>query len=120
MTSILSTALAGILLLPGCGEPGQACASQHVVRERIAPGETASFVDFDGVRVEIDETVDFETSIGASGMRHFVSGCELEVRAGELVLDGRRYGAVREGDRVLVRPDGITINGVLRAPSIGD
>ncbi|MCB9899070.1 MAG: hypothetical protein H6825_13775 [Planctomycetes bacterium] len=107
------------LLLAACHHDAQAKthAAAHAV---ISSDEAASFVERDGVRIEIDPALSFKTTPGAAGIEHRVADEALEVSQGHLRLGGRDYGTVSAGDRVVIGEHGVLVDGVRREPTRDD
>ncbi len=102
------------LLGPACGRSALA-KTGHTTRAVISPDEASSFVEVDGVRIDIDNVLEFATTLGPEGLVHRIEGEVLDVRGGQLVLGDERYGAVQPQDAIRIGADGIHVNDVLRA-----
>lgn len=105
-----------LILVTGCGKEARAQTSRslHAV---ITPEATTSFVEVDGVRIDVDNELEFRVTLGHDGLVHRVDDRVVDVVDGQFVLGDVRYGAVRPGDSIFVGADGIEVNGVLRSGS---
>lgn len=66
----------------------------------------------DGVNVSIEEPTGPVNVVDDTAQIQTAAGkYDLSVESGKLVVNGKNYGSVAEGDDVLISSDGITING---------